>query len=350
MAERLTVRAPDAQYDIVIEPELFANGAPTRYLPALDGRLAVVTNDTLKPLYFDTIQRVFPDAALLSVPDGEAYKTVATVERMYTAMVEAGLDRKSTVIAFGGGVIGDTAGFAAATYMRGVALVQVPTSLLSMVDSSVGGKVGVDLPQGKNLVGAFKQPAAVLIDPALLRTLPPRERACGMAEIIKHGLLADPVLLDQIARPATVENDAELIRRAVQVKLDVVEKDPYEQGIRAHLNLGHTFGHAIEHVSGFAFAHGEAVGLGLIAAATLSVRLGMADASLIDQVRDLVASVGLPTRMGPLDLETIYEVMGTDKKKQAGKVRFILLRGVARPEIVNSVPASDVLAVLETLR
>ncbi|MBL8133678.1 MAG: 3-dehydroquinate synthase [Anaerolineae bacterium] len=349
MAERLRVAAPDTHYDIVIEAGLFAGANLADHFRS-DGRLAVITNVTLQRLYGDLLRLALPEALIIAVPDGEAHKTLATVAQMYAEMVDGGLDRQSTVVAFGGGVVGDMAGFAAATYMRGVSLVQVPTSLLSMVDSSVGGKVGVDLPQGKNLVGAFKQPEVVLIDPALLATLPARERACGMAEIIKHGLIADPILLDLISRRASLEHDAELIRRAVQVKIDVVQQDPYEQGIRAYLNLGHTFGHAIEQASGYALAHGEAVGIGLVAAALLSARLGMIDAGLVDEVRRLVTLVGLPTRMGALDPEVVYDFMRSDKKKKAGKLRFVLLSGIAQPQIAADVDVQDVLAVLTELR
>ncbi|MCK6577227.1 MAG: 3-dehydroquinate synthase [Anaerolineae bacterium] len=349
MAERLRVIAPDSQYDIVIEAGLFA-GAKLVDQFRSDGRVAIITNVTLQRLYGDLLRRTLPEALIVTVPDGETHKTLATVAQIYAEMVDGGLDRQSTVVAFGGGVVGDMAGFAAATYMRGVNLVQVPTSLLSMVDSSVGGKVGVDLPQGKNLVGSFKQPEVVLIDPALLATLPARERACGMAEIIKHGLIADPILLDLIARPGSLEYDAELIRRAVQVKIDVVQQDPYEQGIRAYLNLGHTFGHAIEQASDYAFAHGEAVGIGLVAAAMLSARLGMIDAGLVKEVRRLVVQVGLPTRMGSLDPEIVYDFMKSDKKKKAGKLRFILLSGIAQPQIAADVDVQDILAVLAELR
>lgn len=349
MAERLPVTTPDGTYDIVIQPGLFDSlDAAAFGLDGLQGRVSVITNTTIAGLYGDLFKKVLPDARMISVPDGEAYKTLATVEQMYSGMVDGGLDRRSTVLAFGGGVIGDMAGFAAATYMRGVRFVQAPTSLLAMVDSSVGGKVGVDLPQGKNLVGAFKQPAVVLIDTDLLKTLPPRERRCGIAEIIKHGLLADAGLLDLIHRAAS--HDAELVRRAVQVKIDVIQADPYEHGIRAHLNLGHTFGHAIEHVSGYAFAHGEAVGVGLVAAAMLAARIGLADSTLVETVRDLVASVGLPTRMGALDPEAVYAVMGTDKKRQAGRLRFVLLRQIESPQIVDNIEKADVIAVLKDLR
>ncbi|MDZ4768658.1 MAG: 3-dehydroquinate synthase [Chloroflexota bacterium] len=346
MAERLSVSAPDGAYPIMIAPgALAAIGAPDYAVGGAPA--AIITNDSIAALYADRLRSLLPDATLIAIPDGEAYKTLATVALLYDRLIAAKLDRAATVIAFGGGVVGDIAGFAAATYLRGVRFVQVPTSLLAMVDSSVGGKVGVDLPQGKNLVGAFKQPAAVIIDPDLLATLPDRERRCGMAEIIKHGLIGDPGLLDWIGRAPTPENDAALVRRAVQVKIEVVQRDPYEQGERAHLNLGHTFGHAIEIISGFAFAHGEAVAIGLVAAAQLSTAIGVADASLVDRVKAWVESVGLPVSMGALDADAVYAAMGTDKKKSAGRLRFVVLRDLGRPEVVEGVDAALVIDVLK---
>lgn len=343
MADRIRVTAPGGDYDIHIESAALER--ITELVPR--GRVAVVTNTTLAPLYGQSLVSALPDAALVTIPDGEQYKTLETVAQLYADLVGIGLDRSSTVIALGGGVLGDTAGFAAATYMRGIRLVQIPTSLLAMVDSSVGGKVGVDLPQGKNLVGAFKQPELVLIDPDVLKTLPESEWRCGMAETIKHGLLADEELLNrELWEP---ESATELIRRAVQVKVDVVQQDPYEQNIRAHLNLGHTFAHAIERVSNFQWLHGEAVGVGLVAAARLSVDLDMCDAGLSEQVEQIIAKVGLPTRLNGMTSEAVYSAMGTDKKWLSGRNRFVLLRGIGQPEIVENVPKEAVIRVLESL-
>lgn len=343
MADRIRVSAPGGDYDIHIERGALARIA--QWLPR--GRVAVVTNVTLAPLYGQSLVSALPDAALVTIPDGEQYKTLETVAQLYADFVAAGLDRSSTIIALGGGVLGDTAGFAAATYMRGVRLVQIPTSLLAMVDSSVGGKVGVDLPQGKNLVGAFKQPDLVLIDPDVLKTLPERERRCGMAETIKHGLLADEELLNP--ELWNLERAAELVQRAVQVKVGVVQKDPYEKNVRAHLNLGHTFAHAIERVSHYQWLHGEAVGVGLVAAARLSVDLEMCDAGLSEQVERIVAKVGLPTRLDGMKSGEIYLAMGTDKKWLSGRNRFVLLRGIGQPEIVEDVPKEAIIRVLESL-
>jgi 3-dehydroquinate synthetase len=212
----------------------------------------------------------------------------------------------------------------------------------------VGGKVGVDLTQGKNLVGAFKQPTVVLIDVDVLATLPAREWRCGMAEVIKHGLLADPELLEpELHTPDRAE---ELVARAVQVKVDVVQRDPFEHGERAHLNLGHTFGHAIERVTEYAIPHGEAVAIGLVAAVRLSERLGLCDSALTDHVEMLLSETGLPTRTGGLDAESLWEAMATDKKWQSGRSRFVLLHGLAQPAIVEGIAKADIVGVLEDMR
>ncbi len=345
MAKVLTVRTPDGGiYNILIGSgglqTIYENAAGVSAETA--PRVMVVTNTTLAPLYGQKLVDALPNAALVLMPDGEQYKTLATVNMLYAQFVRAGLDRNGVVFALGGGVVGDTAGFAAATYMRGVRLVQIPTSLLAMVDSSVGGKVGVDLPEGKNLVGAFKQPDMVMIDLDVLETLPDREWRNGMAEVIKHGLLADPTLLDRETR----RDREEFIRRAIRVKVDVVQQDPYESDIRAHLNLGHTFGHAIEQVTGYAVPHGEAVGIGLMAAAALSYRLGFADASLPEMVNELLLNEGLPTGIGDLDPQAIYAAMATDKKWKNGRSRFVLLRDVGKPFIMEDVPMDDVLFIL----
>lgn len=348
MAERVPVEAPGGGYEIVIEPGVLAQSEHLVQEFGLGGHVVIVTNTTLAPLYGEKLAQALPNAALVTIPDGEQYKTLETVAQLYRDFIGTGLDRSGTVVALGGGVVGDAVGFSAATYMRGVRLVQIPTSLLAMVDSSVGGKVGVDLPEGKNLVGAFKQPDAVLIDPDVLQTLPAREWRCGMAEVIKHGLLADAGLLEPELHK--LESAVELIRRAIRVKVDVVQQDPYENGIRAHLNLGHTFAHAIEQVSGYRWLHGEAVGVGLSAATRLSHMLGLCDDSLPPIVDEALAHAGLSQRLNGLSTEQIYAAMATDKKWRGGHSRFVLLRGVGEPVIVEDVPKETILRVLESLK
>jgi 3-dehydroquinate synthase len=347
-ADRIRVTAPGGDYDIHIESGILANLSQQLDNFGLRGKVIVVTNTTLAPLYGESLVKRLPNATLVTIPDGEQYKTLDTVAQLYSDFIDTGLDRSGTVIALGGGVVGDTAGFAAATYMRGVRFNQIPTTLLAMVDSSVGGKVGVDLPQGKNLVGSFKQPDLVLIDPDVLQSLPEREWRCGMAEVIKHGFLADESLLD----PAlwNLECAPELVRRAVQVKVDVVQQDPYEKNVRAHLNLGHTFGHAVEQVSRYSWSHGEGVGVGVVAAARLSYALKLCDLALAERVEQIVKDVGLPTRLNGLDPELLYTAMATDKKWQNGHSRFVVLRKIGQPTVVEDVPPEIVLDVLTHLR
>lgn len=340
MADILTVRAPGGDYQIVIERGVAGRVAEFSAHP----RVAVTTNTTIAPLHARTILDALPAARLVTMPDGEQYKTLATVEALYHEFVWIGLDRHGAVLALGGGVVGDTAGFAAATYYRGVDLIQVPTSLLAMVDSSVGGKVGVDLPEGKNLVGAFKQPVVVLIDPNFLATLPHVEWQCGMAEVLKAGLIGDAAILDPSLWSLSRADD--VIRRAVQVKIDIVEADPFEKGVRAHLNLGHTFAHALETVTGYGWRHGEAVAVGLIAAAHLSAGLGMCDPDFPDQVEGWVRQIGLPTRLGDVSADALWDAMATDKKWRAGRSRFVLMHGPQRVTVVEDVPRSAVIEAL----
>jgi 3-dehydroquinate synthase len=343
MADRIRVTNPAGDYDIHIAAGLLSR--VSEFVPP--AKTVVATNTSLAPLYGQQLVASLPQAALVVMPDGEQYKTLDTVAQLYADFVKAGLDRNGTVLALGGGVVGDTVGFAAATFMRGVRLIQIPTSLLAMVDSSVGGKVGVDLPQGKNLVGAFKQPDAVLLDPTVLATLPEREWRCGMAEVIKHGLLADEGLLDPTLW--TKERAGELVRRAVQVKVDVVQQDPYEQNIRAHLNLGHTFAHAIEQVSNYSWLHGEAVGVGLVAAARLSHALNLIGSNLAQEIEAVVYKLHLPTRLNNLDPHALYAAMGTDKKWLSGHSRFVLLRGLCQPTLVEDVPKETIINILKEM-
>lgn len=348
MEASIRVKTPEGAYEVLIAPGMLKNLPGRASELGLGGHVLIATNETLADLYGDKLLICLPDSQLSTMRDGEQFKTLETVSAFYRQWIEMGADRHSVVLAFGGGVVGDTVGFAAATYMRGLPLIQMPTTLLAMVDSSVGGKVGVDIPQGKNLVGAFKQPDRVLIDPDVLATLPAREWRCGMAEVLKHGLLADEGLLDPALH--TPEKAAELVRRAIQVKVNVVEQDPYEHGVRAHLNLGHTFAHAFERVTNYAIPHGEAVGIGLRAAALLSARIGLCDAALVRRVEDALVQVGLPVQSGGLAPEEVYEAMKTDKKWQRGESRFVLLRGLCQPEVVRGVMREDVLAVLDALR
>ncbi|MBX7251414.1 MAG: 3-dehydroquinate synthase, partial [Candidatus Promineofilum sp.] len=305
----------------------------------------------------------FGPPPVLTMPAGERHKTLDTVRDLYDGLLAAGLGRDGTIIGLGGGVVGDVAGFVAATYLRGIDFALCPTSLLAMVDASIGGKTGVDLPQGKNLVGAFAQPRGVLADVGTLATLPAAEFTAGLAEAAKHGLIADPLLWQRLLMeewhidPALLATDRlrradlqSLLARAIRVKRDVVEADPYERGRRAVLNLGHTFGHAIEQVSGYAVRHGDAVAIGLAAAARLSAALEECSPSLPHVVEMTLARLGLPTHIPPsLDPAALFAAMSTDKKKLAGRLRFVLLHDIGDVFLRDDVPAAAVVGVLAGL-
>lgn len=346
----LTVQIADSTaYPVLIGPGLLSDVLPRFVAERAFSSAAVITNETLAPLYGGALADRLPGGFVISVPDGEVHKTLHTVQSMYDALLAQRADRSTLIIALGGGVIGDIAGFAAATFMRGLPLVQAPTSLLAMVDASIGGKVGVDLPQGKNLVGAFKDPLAVMADTSVLATLPDVEFRCGLAEVVKAALIADPDLLDHLLSegPTPIE---QVIERAARVKIDIVQKDPLETGIRAVLNLGHTFGHALEQVSGYNWRHGEAVALGLMAAARLSEALGVCSSEAPSIVERVLRHVGLPVRYRGYEPAALIDAMRHDKKWRGGNARFILLRAPGDPMIRDDIPISAVRFVLEGLR
>ena len=316
----------------------------------------VVTNQTVKPLYLQKILDALAGKQVdcVSLPDGERFKTLESFEHIISELLNHGHKRSTTVVALGGGVIGDTAGFAAACYQRGVDLVQIPTTLLSQVDSSVGGKTAVNHPLGKNMIGAFHQPRAVLIDTATLKTLPPAEFSAGLAEVIKHGALSDLSYFEQLEQqmdqllakhPGTL---ASVIRRSCEIKAGVVSRDEKEVGERALLNFGHTFGHAIETAVGHgAWLHGQAVGAGMVMAADLSWRLGRCSLQDGQRLKALIARAGLPVAPPPGLEDLLPTLMKRDKKATDQGVRFILLAGgLGRVEIVDDV---DVTILKKTL-
>ena len=311
--------------------------------------VVVVSDENVWPLHGERLMqglrggRLAPREVVL--PAGERVKTLATVSGLYERFIDAGLDRGGAVLALGGGVITDMAGFAAATYMRGVPVVPVPTTLLGMVDASVGGKVAVDHPRGKNLIGAFVEPLMVMLDPTVLDTLPEVERLAGLAEIIKAGVIADPELF-AVLEEGSAPDLRWLVARALQVKIDVVQEDPYEQGRRMVLNLGHTFAHAIEVLEDFRLHHGLAVSIGMAAAAHLGVVRGLCSAETRDRIIALLRAQGLPTSYGAHPPEAIYRAMAADKKRRAGRLRFIVPRAIGDVVIDPDVPEGDVLAAL----
>ncbi len=281
----------------------------------------IVTDENVAKFHLDKVMQVLGDnTKSVIVPAGEEHKNLETVSHLWKSFLENGLDRKSTVIALGGGVIGDMSGFAASTYMRGIDWIGIPTTLLSMVDASLGGKTGFDLPEGKNLIGSFHPPKLVLADPNLLLTLPERELVSGMAEVVKHGIISDPELFDLCKQGMgwVKQNLEEIVKRAMTVKIKVIEEDPYEKGIRAALNLGHTVGHAVELVSKFELRHGEAVAIGMMAEAKYSARIGLAGNGLVEAIEETLSVLGLPIHIPDgMPREEIIPAMRRDKKKNA---------------------------------
>ncbi|TGG93284.1 3-dehydroquinate synthase [Natronospirillum operosum] len=333
----LSLDLPAHHYDIHIGAGLLAQAE--LLAPHLSPEVLVVTNETIAPLYLARLEAalVKPDAnrriESVVLPDGEQHKHLRTLDQVFTRLLELNYSRRCTLLALGGGVIGDMTGFAAACYQRGVNYIQLPTTLLSQVDSSVGGKTGVNHALGKNMIGAFKQPELVLIDTDTLSTLPDREYAAGLAEVLKYGLIADAGFFDWLeqhwsdllARRSDVVSEA--IYRSCALKAEVVAEDETEQGRRAILNLGHTFGHAIETWTGYgAWLHGEAVATGLLMATDLSQRLGHVDVALVERVRTLLLQAELPVR-SPTGMarDNYLQLMARDKKVESGVLRLVLL-------------------------
>lgn len=368
---RIPVRYPGGRYLVTVGTDLLSQLDKSL---DLRGAYAVVTDKNVGPLYSEKLARLDPKA-LITVPAGEEYKTLNSIRKIYDQLLANGLDRNSTIIALGGGVVGDMAGFAAATYMRGIRFIQCPTSVLAMVDASVGGKTGVDLPQGKNLIGAFKQPVAVIADLATLATLPAAELSAGMAEVVKSGLIASPSLLEGLSRMVQNRRTNEtrrsdivdgrpisaipnwpgngshmaiaeiqlLIVESILIKRDIVEVDPYESELRKVLNLGHTFAHAIEQVSNYQVRHGQAVAMGMVAATNLSEKLGHCSPEIQGYIETLLDSLVLPTRIpAGLSPDKLIKAMGSDKKKTQNKLQFVLIRDIGDVFVSDQVPEDAV--------
>ncbi|MES2757877.1 MAG: bifunctional shikimate kinase/3-dehydroquinate synthase AroKB [Pseudomonadota bacterium] len=351
----LTVDLGERSYPIVIGVDLLSDQA--LLARHIQGRqVAIVTNTTVAPLYLERVAAPLRAAGRevieIILPDGEQYKNQASLMQIFDALLANKCDRKTTLVALGGGVIGDLTGYAAASYMRGVPFVQLPTTLLAQVDSSVGGKTGINHPLGKNMIGAFYQPRAVLADTATLATLPARELSAGLAEVIKHGAIIDAAFFDWIEQNIgkLMARDqaclAHAIARSCEIKSDVVRQDEREGGLRAILNFGHTFGHAIENGLGYgSWLHGEAVGCGMVMAADLSCRLGMVDEATVARMRALVAAAGLPTVAPDLGDARWLELMEVDKKNEGGAIKFILLKPLGSPSI-GGAPREQLLATI----
>lgn len=356
--QTLTVELGERSYPIHVGNRLLHEASlilPHLALP----RVAVVTNTTVGPLWLDTLRDTLTAAGVevlpIVLPDGEQYKNMETLGRIYDALLGARMERKSTLIALGGGVIGDLTGFAAATYLRGVPFIQVPTTLLAQVDSSVGGKTGINHPLGKNMIGAFYQPRLVLADTDTLSTLPDRELSAGLAEVIKYGLIRDGEFFAWLEAnmERLLARDAEAltfaILRSCRNKAEVVAADEREGGLRAILNLGHTFGHAIEAGLGFGvWLHGEAVAAGMVLAADLSMRLGWLAESDVERVRALVRRARLPDQAPDLGFDRYLDLMGLDKKVEGGRIRFVLLRRLGEAVVTADVPEALLRQTLTT--
>jgi 3-dehydroquinate synthase len=356
--ERVEVELGARSYPVTIGAGLLAR--PDALADAVPGaRLLVVTDDIVGPLYARRLAAALPGRRLetVTIAAGEQSKTLAECAAVFAALAGLGAGRDAAVIALGGGVVGDLAGFAAACWMRGIACVQVPTTLLAMVDSAVGGKTAVNLPEGKNLVGAFHQPAAVIADIDTLATLPTREFAAGMAEVVKYGAIGDAALFDWLDANADAllrHEPAALVHAiatSVRHKAGIVARDEHEAGERALLNFGHTFGHAIETATGYErYRHGEAVAIGMVQAARLSARLGLAPAADGARLARLLARFGLPVTLDPaIDPQRLLGHMRLDKKATGAGLRFVLWRGIGRAELVAGVAEAEILAALADL-
>lgn len=354
--QTLTVDLGDRSYPIHIGPGLLDQaGLIAPHLA--QKRVMVVTNTTVAPLYLARLTATLEDAgvkvAKVVLPDGEAYKTWETLNLIFDALLTDRAERKTTLIALGGGVIGDMTGFAAACYQRGVPFVQIPTTLLSQVDSSVGGKTGINHPLGKNMIGAFYQPKVVLADTDTLKTLPARELSAGLAEVIKYGLIWDAGFLawleTNMAKLRALDEAAitHAIHRSCEIKAQVVGEDEREGGLRAILNLGHTFGHAIETGMGYGvWLHGEAVGAGMVMAAQASQRMGWLSDADVARTRAIIRAAGLPDVAPDLGVDKYLEYMGHDKKVEGGKMRFVLLKKLGEAVITGDVPTDVLTGVL----
>ena len=358
---QVSIHLADRSYPILIGSGLLGQAATYQNLPPANTAL-IVSNTTVAPLYAAQLQAVlqarYTRVLLLALPDGEVHKDWQTLQLIFDSLLANGCDRKTILFALGGGVVGDMTGFAASSYMRGVPFVQVPTTLLAQVDSSVGGKTAINHPLGKNMIGAFYQPQLVVCDLDVLKTLPARELSAGLAEIIKYGPIADMAFFDWIDSnlPALLASEpsalAHAIQRCCEIKADVVGQDEREQGLRATLNFGHTFGHAIESGMGYGrWLHGEGVGCGMVMAAHLSKRLGLVDAAFVSRLTQLVQRAGLPVKGPILDAKDnagrYLALMRVDKKSEAGDIRFVLIDAPGSA-VVHAAPDALVREVIDS--
>jgi 3-dehydroquinate synthase len=359
-AELVPVNVQGNRYDITVRPGLLSDIGGLLRGVSQAKRVGIVTDSEVGPRYAnvvcESLRTSGVEPVVATLPAGETHKTLLDLAGVYDVLLAACIERSTPILALGGGVVGDMTGFVAATILRGVPFIQVPTTLLAMVDASVGGKTGINHPVGKNLIGAFHQPIAVWIDPAVLKTLPGRELRSGLAECIKHDIIRDPVGFDDIeqnvGRALLLDMNylTKLVAHNVAIKAEVVEADPYERGQRAHLNFGHTFGHAIETVSRYEYAHGECVALGMVAAVRLAVDLGMLDENSRRRIVAAIQRAELPVGGLKLRTDEIVDSMIFDKKVRGGKIRFVLPDRIGHVVIRDDVPPESVRRAVESLR
>lgn len=351
------VHTPFASYPVIVQPGALGQAGAICRDRGLDGRAFLVTDSAVAPLFAEAAGRAFVTAGYairpFSIPAGEEHKSLATVATVYDWLLSERAERSDFVVCLGGGVVTDLAGFVAATYLRGVPFVHIPTSLLAMVDAAIGGKTGVDHPRGKNMIGAFAQPRAVIVDPAVLRTLPERHLRAGWAEVLKHGLILDAGLvadLEREAGDANVMMSPDLIARSVAIKAEIVSEDERESGRRTLLNYGHTIGHAIEAVTGYSrYLHGEAVAIGMRAAGLIACEVGLLSEDGFARQQRLIRAYGLPESAPGLDVDAVLEATLVDKKVRGGAVRWVLLDGVGRATVRDRVPDDVVRRAVEAV-
>lgn len=363
MQSVIRVDLPQQAYDIAIAPGSIEKLGAAMTDLNLGKKVLLVSNPTIFRHYGEqaiaSLAQAGFEVSSCLLPAGERYKTLASVQKLYSAAIENRLERSSTMVALGGGVIGDMTGFAAATWLRGINFVQVPTTLLAMVDAAIGGKTGVNHPNGKNLIGAFYQPKLVLIDPQVLKTLPVREFRAGMAEVIKYGIIWDAELFTQLEQSTNLTQLRyiseqllqEILVRSCQAKAVVVSKDEKEAGLRAILNYGHTIGHAVESLTGYRVVnHGEAVGIGMVAAGQIAVNLKLWDQEFQDRQLNLIQKAGLLTQLPTgLNIAEIVDTLQLDKKVKSGKVRFVLPICIGEVKVTDEVPSQTIAEVLQQM-
>ena len=358
--EKIKVELGENSYEIFIGENLFEEVAKFATSPNFSKKILIVTDENIFNIHGETLRKIFSrynsNFELEIIPPGETSKNLAEAEKLYTCAIESQLDRKSVIIAIGGGVVGDLAGFVTATYLRGVNFIQVPTTLLAQVDSSVGGKTAVNHKLGKNLIGAFYQPKAVFIDVATLKTLPPREIKAGLGEVVKYGVISDAEFFCYLEKniegilSGNVEVLKQIVKRSCEIKAEVVSSDEKESGLRRILNFGHTIAHAVEEETHYQkYNHGEAVAIGMIGAALISQKLGYVDAEKVSRLKNLIESFGMYTHCENCKVEGIYKALFRDKKTVGGKINWVLMKDFGSVEISDNVPEKIVKDALQEI-